>query len=573
MRKHGTGWLGDSITIRRKDLLFMLACMLLMLLKHMVATQLPIEARPSYRTDDLLMVMMARNILWGEWLGPYSYGTLMKGCFFPLFLSGTYLSGLSYLRVLDTLNSLAALYFTLQVRPILRKRRWLLVLFAVLVFNPVTSAALTYQRVYRCSLTNMQTLFLFGSIIGIYLNRDDRFRRQIIRAVFGGIVLWTMWNTREDAAWVIPFTVVAGMVILFGRLRKSRARSAVIGSVILFLAPFMLLLGGNAVISAVNGQYYGIALRSEVSGEFGKMLRTMYSIRNKEEQAYVSVSAEKLQRMYAVSPTLSRIRPEMTRLLDQVDSGTDRNPGDGEVEDGWFFWCIRRALENSGLAPTLPEAEAFYRQVNLELEEAILNPENGFETQWTMPSALMSPWREEYARSILPMITDAFGYLVSYQGVTSVPRVQKTEEAGMISLFEGITGDTAIYNDTHLYSYRQLSIRRADFITSIYRTLNPVAAIVSVVLLLAQAVAALIRKAKEEIPWILVAAGIILSIAVLSGGTAYTDLTAFGAIRYDYLSGGYALMLAFEWIVILLSAEKAETAIRNRRKKHGRKGI
>ena len=81
---------------------------------------------------------------------------------------------------------------------------------------------------------------------------------------------------------------------------------------------------------------------------------------------------------------------------------------------------------------------------------------------------------------------------------------------------------------------------------------------------------ALIRRMKEEIPWILVTAGILLSVTVLLGGIAYTDMTAFGAIRYDYISGGYALSLAFEWTVILLSAERLGEMIRNRRGNHGR---
>ena len=570
MRRRGAGWLLDSVTIRRKDLLFASACVLLMLLKHMIASQLPIEARPSYRTDDLLMVMMTRNILRGEWLGTYSYGTLMKGCFYPLFLAGTYLSGISCLRALDLLNSLAALYFTLQMKPVLRRRRWMLILFGVLAFNPVTSAALTYQRIYRCSVTNMQTLFLFGSVIGIYLKKEDGFGRQMARAVLSGITLWSMWNTREDAAWVLPFVLVAGAVILIGRLRENRQRAAVICSVILFLTPFALLLGGNAAIGAVNGLYYGKPIRNEASSEFGKMLRTMYSIKNTEEHEYVSVTAEKLQRMYAVSPTLRQIEPEMTQQLAFVDDGTDRVSGDGEVEDGWFFWCIRKALENSKLAPTLPEAEEYYRQVNLELEEAIQTPEIGFETQWTMPSALMSPWREEYAGKILPMTADAFGYMISFEEVSAVPRAQRTEEAKMISLFEGITGDAAIYDGTHLSDYRQLYIRRADFVASVYRAVNPVAAAVSAVLFVGMAVIALIRRMKEEIPWILVTTGIMLSVTVLLSGIAYTDMTAFGAIRYDYISGGYALSLAFEWTVILLSAERLGEMIRNRRGNHGR---
>ena len=42
MRRRGTSWLLDSVTIRRKDLLFVSACVLLTLLKHMIASQLPI---------------------------------------------------------------------------------------------------------------------------------------------------------------------------------------------------------------------------------------------------------------------------------------------------------------------------------------------------------------------------------------------------------------------------------------------------------------------------------------------------------------------------------------------------
>lgn len=552
-------------------MLFFFACSFLILLKHMIASQLPIEARPGYRTDDLLMVMMTRNILRGKWLGAYGYGTLMKGCLYPLFLSATYLSGLSYLRVLDILNSVAALYFTLQVRPILRRRRWLLVLFAVLLFNPVTSATLTFQRVYRCSISSMQTLFLFGAVAGMYLREQDRGRRRVFRAVFCGIVLWSVWNTREDAVWVLPFVIAAGVVILVRDLRTRKNRSGRICAVVVFLMPFLLLLGGNAAIAAINQHYYGLPIRNEASAGFGKMLKTMYSIKNQEDHRYVSITAEKLERMYAVSPTLRKIEAELNLSLKQADIGSDRIQGDGEVEDGWFFWCIRRALENTGVAPTLTEANAFYLQVNQELETAIRDPDSPFETQWVMPSALMSPWRDAYWGEIFRFAVDAAEYMITYNEVSAVPRTQKPEEARMTSLFEGITGDAAIYDGTHLSDYRQLFIQRADTVASVYRAVNPAAAILCMALYLGQFAAALIRRAKKEIPWLLTVTGIGLSIVVLLAGIAYTEMTAFIAIRYTYISGGYALMLAFEWIVILRFAETLCGWLKNRRWLHARR--
>ena len=553
----------------RKNLLFAVACMALIFLKYMLASQLLISPRPSYRTDDYLMVMMARGLLNGKWLGDYSYGTLMKGCFFPMFLAGAHVSGISYLSLLDLLNSAAALYFTLSLKTVLRRRRWMLVLLTVLLFNPVNASELTFERVYRCSITSMQTLFLFGSVITAYLDRKAGRGRQAARAVFCGFVLWSLWNTREDAIWVVPFVVVAGIVTLAVRLKDLKDRrkwTGILCSVILFLTPFIVLAGGNAAVSAINRNVYGLYVRNEASAGFGEMIKTMYSIKNAEHIEHVSVSAEKLRRFYRVSPTLREIEPELTKGLQQADAASDRSQNDGEVEDGWFYWCVKRAAERTGKAGTLPEADAFYRQVAEELKEAIEDPDNGFETQPVMPSALMSPWYGEYAGRILPYITQAMDYLVSFKEVSAAPRIVTPDVERMSYLFEGITGNASIHQEEEFVSqYRQVYIDRADAVAGIYRFINPAAAVLSLVLFFAQMIAALIRRRGDEVPWLLVTSGVGLSVMVLLAGIAYTDMTAFIAIRYTYMGGGYGLMLAFEWTVILRAAEKVCDFVKRKR--------
>ena len=561
------------IRVDRKDLYFGLACLALILLKHMLAIQLPISPRPGYRTDDNLMVMMARNILRGNWLGTYSYGTLMKGCFFPLFLSAAYTAGIPYLSALDLLNSAAALYFTLSLKPLLRKRKWMLILFAVLVFNPVNAAELTFERVYRCSITNFQTLFLFGSVFAAYLDREDRFGRQLARALFCGFMLWSAWNTREDAIWMLPIVLVAGVVMLALRLKARRTPKAAALAAVLFLAPFLVLLGGNTAVSLANQHYYGMRIVNEADAGFGQMIKTMYSIRNAEHIEHVSVSAEKLERMYQVSPTLRQIRPELTESLQQADNASDASIGDGEVEDGWFYWCVRRALESSGIAKTLPEADAFYRKVDAELQEAIRNPENHFEKQWIMPSALMSPWQEGYEATLPEYIVRAAEYMVTYAEVSAAPRVVQPNVERISFLFEGITGNASVHSgESFVGEYRKIYISRADAVTSVYQAVNPYIAILSLFLFAVQAIAALVRRRKEEIPWLLVEAGTGLSALLLLIGIAYTDMTAFIAIRYTYISGGYALMLAFEWTVLLRFADRIPSILKRGGARSGHRG-
>ena len=41
----------------------------------------------------------------------------------------------------------------------------------------------------------------------------------------------------------------------------------------------------------------------------------------------------------------------------------DRNPGDNEVEDGWFWWALKGAVANAGYYDTAVNSDNFYKKV------------------------------------------------------------------------------------------------------------------------------------------------------------------------------------------------------------------
>ena len=561
--------------IRVTEYALLAAAALLCVFKHSLVTSLPVEAR-YYVTDDFLMVQMAEGLLSGNWLGAYDPVILMKGAFFPLFLAASNRFGSSYLSTLDFMNTLACVYFVWQMRHLFRDRRLLFPLFVVLLFEPCTFSGRTFQRVYRSSLTWMQVLFLFGSYFGLYLRGKEHLKtgrwtqpgRDVILFLVAGFSLWAMWNSREESSWVIPFVLVATVLLLIdllGALRTQKDARAAIGMRLLCcLLPFLILFGGNQWIRWENARHYGVSLRlEEVDGEFAETLKTIYSIKNETDIPYVTVSREKLERLYAASPSLQSIQPEVEAQMDRF-AGADRNRLDREVEDGWFFWGLKRAAFDNGVADTLPKSQQFWKQVRVELEEALASPNSGLERQPVMPSALMSPWRSEFLSEIPGAFTDGLKYLVTFKGVGPSFELESYTGQYITRRFELVTNNLSVYApsqaplDEHLHaSLVYPSFAVLERIVRIYQVLNRYVLLVSLPAYLVFVPVCAVKKRSIHVPFILIILGMVLSALVMFAGVIYTDISAFPAVnKFFYMNGIYPLMLSCEWLTILYLSEQ-----------------
>src|SRR5438874_5257543 len=79
-------------SLRRLSLL--IAALILVALKLWLVAAQPVVAHANASFDDRLYLALAEQVIKGNWLGPYSQFTLMKGPMYCLFIAGTFLSGL-----------------------------------------------------------------------------------------------------------------------------------------------------------------------------------------------------------------------------------------------------------------------------------------------------------------------------------------------------------------------------------------------------------------------------------------------------------------------------------------------
>ena len=550
----------DNIKKRRRfdagTCAYLGAAVLLVAIRQVYAAGLPLFVRVS-TCDDRLMVAMAEGLLNKNWLGPYNGLTLMKGCFYPMFLSAVSACGLKYLSVLTALHSAACLFFVRQVRPLFRSRLFDGILLAVLLFDPSSMADRSFQAIYRTALTGSQVLLIFGCFFGLYLTVGRRPAVDLIKGLFGGFLLWGFLNTREDSVWILPFVIAASGLIIAravkaSRTEEERRRAYLIGASAVLL-PLLIVPAGNAFIRHQNLKYYGAAVRLECSdGAFAEALKTMYAVKDKEPVPLVSVTREKLERFYDVSPELASIRDELDAMNAMYDQGADRHAGDGEVEDGWFLWSLKRAAFEAGQTESLQSSEAFYKKVTEEIEAALDDPSSSFERGRSMPSSLMSPLQAGYPAAALKALLRAVRAVAAYENVGAA--AVSGHYAGTYGeLCASLTGEKVLYEenaDVSDQAKAEAAVSRVSRLSRLYGAVMSVLLPVSLLAFLLLLVYALVRQRKGDRPLLWAAAGLLLTSAVDLTGVAYTDISAFRAIRCDYLAGVYPLALAFAAIVL-----------------------
>lgn len=350
---------------------------ILILLRIILSSRLPAYILASMPHDDGWLVRQANFILMGNWLGPYDQFTLIKGPFSPLFMAFAAQIGVSFSSLNTWLYCVSCLVFVFAVRPII-KNQWLQVIsFAVLLFNPITYALETGQRIYRNSMGQWQILIIVGCLFAIFLRRNENGKSLLKWGVLGGLALGAFFGTREDSAWISAFVMgtISATILIFLLEKRGPKKK-----IFFYLVPLMVVLLVNSMFALKNKRYYGAAIVNDRNGgNFAKVAGDLYAITpdanddmlyssDAYRDRYITMYVSTIEKALAASPTLNQIAGPFRESIKWWAALA--HPNIGQPSTDHMLFALRDGARAAGYYKSLPETEEFYGKVHEELKMA-----------------------------------------------------------------------------------------------------------------------------------------------------------------------------------------------------------
>ena len=489
-----------------KDKQFLLFAIFFLIIKLILMKDVTIYAITTAFADDQLMVHIAEKLLRLNWLGGYNHYTLAKGCFFPFFLAVGKFFHIDFISCVQIFYALSCYLFLRAIRPVICFQWTSYPFYLLMLFNPIMASSEVIQRVYRNSITPAQVLLVFGGQFGFYLRYQYGKKFSMKWAIVTTCGFISLWFSREDTIWIVPFLIVSAVVI------------------------------------------------------FLKVMKALYAIDMEEPTPYTSISREKIEKVYEISPTLASIQDSLDAVMDLYAAQSGRieeNKKYGNVENGWFFWALRDAVQLEGYYKDGRTADRFYQAIYNEIEIAFKNGK--LRQKATMPSALMPPWQPGMLSNLLSTIAQADAYISSENELFLLDRIAVDDGSDGIARFEWITGrhavravssiDSYIYSDSSAYIDSNFSYSFFNSLAGIFRIISMPLALIGKICSLILLLLFFIKKQNASI--LLMLSGIAGGLLCLYAGVAYNELRSCSSIAYMYLCGAYPLAQVFSILAII----------------------
>ena len=326
----------------------------MILLKLWLVSAQPIIAMGWASLDDRLFLNLADSLLDGSWLGSFNELTLAKGCFYPIWIALIARLGIPLLLSQHLLYLLAVLALVGAVRPMGYGPWRLLVLGALLWFNPGTYTA-QVLRVMREGIYPALTLLVIAGFVGTLLRaRVGSWRALGPWLLLSAVSLAAFWQTREEGVWLLPF--LAGVAaFVFARQWWMRApRGWSLG--LLCVMPLLAIPCSDGIVALINRAHYGIAVTVELkSHDFLAAYGALTRVKPKQMVPHVQVSKETRELIYRVSPAFATLKAQfagpVATLLGRRPAPAMARPQGGRNR-GWLRSCGRSARRSHAPATT-----------------------------------------------------------------------------------------------------------------------------------------------------------------------------------------------------------------------------
>jgi hypothetical protein len=352
--------------------------------------------------DELLFLNHSIEILKGNWLGTYTYTTLVKLPVYSLWLALIQLIGMNLIVAQHILLIISIIILIFSIYPVCRDYKLLLAVYILCLFDPAYLSSQILDRVLRCGAYVSLTIMVFSSYTGMLCYKKHRYA-PVFWSILGGVSLSLLWLCREESVWVLPFICLSSITIILTRFNEYKFKGLAIT-----ILPIIILMIGIQSLKSVNNRYYERPITAEFKdSNFIRFYGALKSVVIPHKGKISEVPREARMKIYKTSPTFEKIRPHLEGdvldywygIFDNVCKEYKRdqefrkrfnrvyrstiNPffqnfgnGDGlickkrDYYGGWFVWGLLNAIDESGFFNNGAETEKFYNDVFQEIDLA-----------------------------------------------------------------------------------------------------------------------------------------------------------------------------------------------------------
>src|SRR5205085_1954939 len=309
--------------------------------------------------DALWFLNSAKHWYWGS---EYSWTAFVRPPAYPLFIAFLHLLHIPLRIGIELLQAGGYVTLVAGLRRAGVPRPVCLLSFAAMSFHPGS-----FQLNSVTMADNFYAAVLPLALAGLLLTL---FTAKSRHAIWTGIALAFLWNTREESI-LIPPSIVVFLVLAFFRQRLVTRSSS--RAIRYWLRPAGFMLGMlcllNVEVDAANYRaFLGFSKSELTASSFRAAYKSLLRIKPDRDQRFVSVSSDALQKAYSVSPTFSRLRPQLEGALgDNWRVPAFEALGIHEIGTPWILWALRSTADAAGVHKNAASARQFYRNVAKEI--------------------------------------------------------------------------------------------------------------------------------------------------------------------------------------------------------------
>ncbi len=361
-----------DIQISKRGMRFLLIYLLVTLLRLWIAALLGVWFPASQGADDALMVIYSAlpayfTNLSREWL-------MLKELGMPVFLQMVNFSGLSYPAAITFLWILAGGLMARIAKKITGNDCVTLGVYICTLFVPAAFDKDCGTRMYRAGLLNPLYVTVFALcvllLMAVWEKRTGG--KLILLSVFLGCLFSFTYYVKEDGIWILAVMAAFAALWIIAAVwnrEKPAVKKRIVTVTCSILLPFLIWGGVTAAYKGINHHFFGVyATNARTAGESGEFVEKIYKIASDDRTNSVWAPKDAIEKAFEASATL-QAHPELKEEIFHswwVDYDIDAHP----IQGDFLTWVLKDALYDCGIADGPGQKEAFFRQVNEELDKA-----------------------------------------------------------------------------------------------------------------------------------------------------------------------------------------------------------